>query len=218
MNIIALIENEIKNLNTVTLYHGSKHLFDVFDMSKINTGQRSQDFGYGLYFTSNKKTAEFYANEISNTRTPIEKYQKYVLTPTHDDNILIDYLKSNNIFGAKRILSSIGDDEYQNLLLSLNDVERYGYVYTVQVNKPNFMSRNEYIALKHQLSLDDKAMNNVLLGRGYNGIEYPINSFGLDKSTDYGTEFNVVVIDDQILTITDREKVEFKGYLKLKNF
>jgi hypothetical protein len=69
-----------ENVNDLTtLYHGSKFLFNKFDMSRVNTGQHSQDFGYGLYFTSNKDTAKFYANELSNTKTPIEKYNDNVV-------------------------------------------------------------------------------------------------------------------------------------------
>ena len=53
MNILKY-ENfiDLKNTEYITLYHGSKYLFSQFDISKVNTGQHSQDFGYGLYFTS----------------------------------------------------------------------------------------------------------------------------------------------------------------------
>ena len=42
------------------VYHGSPHVFDRFDSSKIGTGEGAQAFGHGLYFASNKAVAKFY--------------------------------------------------------------------------------------------------------------------------------------------------------------
>jgi hypothetical protein len=46
----------------ITAYHGSPHEFDVFDLSKIGTGEGAQAFGYGLYFTDTEDIAKFYKN------------------------------------------------------------------------------------------------------------------------------------------------------------
>lgn len=205
-----------------TLYHGSKFLFDKFDMSKINSGQHSQDFGYGLYFTSNKDTAKFYANELSNTKTPIEKY-KDLIKKNKPNEILIEYLNDNRIIAAKRILNELITnkvgyvDEWEQLLNALNIVQRYGFLYTVQITGGNFIDKDEYTILKHKLNIDDKAMNSVLLKQGFNGIKYKINSFGLNKEKTFEKEYNVVIIDDSIIKITNVEKVEFEGVLKLTN-
>ena len=45
-----------------TVWHGSPHTFDKFDMSKIGTGEGAQAFGHGLYFAENPKVAESYQN------------------------------------------------------------------------------------------------------------------------------------------------------------
>lgn len=206
--------------NLTTLYHGSKFLFNKFDMSRINTGQRSQDFGYGLYFTSNKDTAKFYANELSNIKTPIEKYND-IIKNNEKNEILYQYLSENRIISAKRILNKLIDNrvgninEWEELLKELDIVQRYGHLYTVTINGGNFINKDEYVVMKHRLNISDKEMNNVLLKQGYNGIKYKINSFGLDKSSSFEKEYNVVIIDDKIINIINTEKVEFEGVLKL---
>jgi hypothetical protein len=44
-----------------TVYHGSPHLFDKFDMSKIGTGEGAQAYGHGLYVAENPAVARNYA-------------------------------------------------------------------------------------------------------------------------------------------------------------
>lgn len=49
----------------VTLYHGSPHLFDKFDMSKIGTGEGGQAFGHGLYLAENPEVATAYQKNLA---------------------------------------------------------------------------------------------------------------------------------------------------------
>lgn len=212
-----------ENLDEITtLYHGSKFLFQKFDINKVNTGQRSQDFGYGLYFTSDKETARFYANELSNTKTPLQKYEEIIINNKKDE-ILYDYIKNGNSQSAKRVLkdlinNKVGDvNEWNKLLNALNEVQRYGYLYTVYVFNQKFIDKNDYVSLKHNHNLNDKEMVNYLLKNGYNGIKYKINSFGLNKTRNFNQEYNVVIFDTSIIKILNVEKVEFIGTLKLTN-
>jgi hypothetical protein len=216
--IIKFINEQMSS--TMTLYHGTGHLFNNFSSAKINTGQQSQDFGYGLYFTSNKETATFYANELSNNVTPIEKYEKHIINNNKND-MLYDYLSNNMIVSGKRILNSlinnnIGNiDEWQNLLNSLDEVERYGYVYTVEITSSNFINKDEYVVEKHRQNIDDKEMSKYLLSKDINGVFYKINSFGLNKTSDLSKEYNVIIFDDSIIKIISRERIDFVGTLKL---
>lgn len=47
------------------LFHGSRHVFDQFDLGKIGSGEGFQAFGYGLYFAESKGTAEFYRTSLT---------------------------------------------------------------------------------------------------------------------------------------------------------
>lgn len=51
----------------LTVYHGSPHKFDKFDMSKIGTGEGAQAYGHGLYFAESPEVAKRYADEVKNT-------------------------------------------------------------------------------------------------------------------------------------------------------
>lgn len=48
-----------------TVYHGSPHKFDKFDMSKIGTGEGAQAYGHGLYFAEAPETAMSYRASVS---------------------------------------------------------------------------------------------------------------------------------------------------------
>jgi len=220
--IIKDLLNELKIIESnsvMTLYHGSQHLFTRFDINKINTGQRSQDFGYGLYFTTNKDTAKTYAHELSTILTPIEKYNEIIIKNKKDE-LLYDYLKENRLISAKRILQNLIDNqvgdvgEWKELLLYLNKDVRYAYVYTVKIHNYNFINKGNYISLKQKYNYSDKDMNKVLLEMGYNGIEYSIKQF---NSSHNGMENNVVIFDDSIIHITNTEKLFFDKPMVINN-
>lgn len=46
----------------MTVWHGSPHLFDRFDLSKIGTGEGAQAYGHGLYFAENPDVARHYSD------------------------------------------------------------------------------------------------------------------------------------------------------------
>lgn len=48
-----------------TVWHGSPHTFDKFDLSKIGTGEGAQAYGHGLYFAESPDVAKQYRDELS---------------------------------------------------------------------------------------------------------------------------------------------------------
>ena len=46
----------------IRAWHGSPHDFDKFDINKIGTGEGAQGQGHGLYFASDKPSAQWYAD------------------------------------------------------------------------------------------------------------------------------------------------------------
>jgi hypothetical protein len=56
-----------------TVFHGSPHLFDKFDMSKIGTGEGAQAYGHGLYFAENPGVAQQYSKELTQMRVNAAK-------------------------------------------------------------------------------------------------------------------------------------------------
>ena len=53
-------------MGAIKAYHGSPHLFDKFDMSKIGTGEGAQAYGHGLYFAERPGVAASYRDALSN--------------------------------------------------------------------------------------------------------------------------------------------------------
>ena len=49
-----------RNVLPMTVFHGSPHKFDKFDLSKIGTGEGAQAFGHGLYVSEDPGVAKSY--------------------------------------------------------------------------------------------------------------------------------------------------------------
>ncbi|MDR0731047.1 MAG: hypothetical protein LBF63_05205, partial [Treponema sp.] len=49
-------------------YHGTPHQFDRFSTGAIGTGEGSQTYGWGLYFSGKKEIAEYYAKTLGRFR------------------------------------------------------------------------------------------------------------------------------------------------------
>jgi hypothetical protein len=47
------------------VYHGTPHIFDKFDLSKIGTGEGAQAYGWGLYMAGSKAVAKYYRESLT---------------------------------------------------------------------------------------------------------------------------------------------------------
>lgn len=108
-----------------TVYHGSPHKFNKFDMSKIGTGEGAQAYGHGLYFAESPDVARSYKEVGKTVRyTPTQdkftsngweyrtgqngekyKFRDYVKndapTPVSGDEYLSEYQKIKSIFDSQ---------------------------------------------------------------------------------------------------------------------
>jgi hypothetical protein len=50
----------IRDLLGEDVWHGSPHHFDRFSTDHMDSGEGSQEYGWGLYFTSTRAVAEHY--------------------------------------------------------------------------------------------------------------------------------------------------------------
>lgn len=90
MNFDQMAEDE-KNglLRQIMVYHGSPHVFEKFDVSKVGTGEGAQVYGHGLYFAENPETARAYQEALtagSSHVTPEQLRQYYApgdIIPSH---------------------------------------------------------------------------------------------------------------------------------------
>lgn len=61
----------IPETGAIRAYHGSPHLFDKFDISKIGTGEGAQAYGRGLYFAESEPVARNYLGK------PEARYKRF---------------------------------------------------------------------------------------------------------------------------------------------
>lgn len=74
----------------MTVFHGTPHLFNKFDSSKIGTGEGAQAYGHGLYFAENRGVAEDYARQLaSKAYSKLEKVDRNNYRVTAPDGTVI---------------------------------------------------------------------------------------------------------------------------------
>ncbi len=77
-------KEELKIFNQ-SAWHGTPHTVNRFDTRYIGTGEGNQAYGWGLYFASNKKVAEWYKEALTKTNivtfrgTPIDDIENSAL-------------------------------------------------------------------------------------------------------------------------------------------
>lgn len=62
---VPIVAGVRKGVQGIRAYHGSPHDFDVFDFSKVGTGQGAATYGHGLYFAEAEPVARGYRQELS---------------------------------------------------------------------------------------------------------------------------------------------------------
>ena len=80
-----------------TVYHGSPHKFDKFDMSKIGTGEGAQAYGHGLYFAENPGVARSYQEQVTAQRKGNLNYKGNYLSPQNPSDWQIARMQMDNI-------------------------------------------------------------------------------------------------------------------------
>jgi len=114
--------------NSIVAYHGSNVKISKFDLSKLKTGQGSNDWGVGVYFTDNAGLANKHGNFIHtvtiNQANTLKQWEevasKELLVYT-----LQRLMKGNHIDDetAKGFLNAIKEGEEINYLGIMNYVE-----------------------------------------------------------------------------------------------
>lgn len=104
-------------LNAMTLFHGTPHKFDMFDLSKIGTGEGAQAYGHGLYFAENPGVASSYRSRLSRAGSANSLTDEvHLLTvgdeklvkkyPIEDDRDFVNLINDGNKTGASNYAQS----------------------------------------------------------------------------------------------------------------
>jgi hypothetical protein len=74
---------EAYNPAGMTVFHGSPHVFERFDMSKLGTGEGNQSYGKGLYVAQAPEVAKGYSDRLGANLLSIDGKQMDFSNPTH---------------------------------------------------------------------------------------------------------------------------------------
>ena len=83
-----------------TVFHGTPHLFNKFDASKIGTGEGNQTYGYGLYLAENPEVARMYRDVLTQSDAMVDGQ---ILDSTNPKHLLARVLneESGNVVAAR---------------------------------------------------------------------------------------------------------------------
>lgn len=193
-------------------FHGSAADFDEFSLSKINTGEGAQAFGYGLYFTDSKDIANFYKNAISqNKRSSITYKNKEVInrSDVDSDATLQDEVVSNiadKMYNFNKTASTAIDDRVQYIVKDLKElkskqpidevsqliVESLNRELTVLKNldAKNFTKGKTY-EVKINAVMDDLINYDIPLGQQSDNIKNILNKMKSEVNLDDARNFGV---------------------------
>lgn len=126
-----------------TAYHGTPHIFDKFDVSKVGTGQGAQSYGHGIYFAENPTVAKEYQRQLSGwqpgTQSVINRSGGDLDNAINEVQRKIKHyqglLESGNVPKEKaQSLLDININQLNDLKsMKLGALENKGYLYTVDI-------------------------------------------------------------------------------------
>lgn len=70
---IGTFDSNNDNILFQTAYHGSPYGFDEFSTDKVNSGEGSQHYGWGIYLTSSQSIATDYAERLGRDKESVEE-------------------------------------------------------------------------------------------------------------------------------------------------
>jgi len=158
--------------NSIVVYHGSNVKISKFTLDKLKSGQGTNDWGIGIYFTTNPDLASKHGKFV------------HVVTITQEDTIKVwedvaskDFL----IYTLKRLVNSnkISDDDAKGFLQEINGGAEIGYL--------DFMNYLEGL-------VGTEETIRVFTDFGINGLKVP--SYGSDDGVFYAiANPNIITID-----------------------
>jgi hypothetical protein len=107
----------------ITAWHGSPHVFDKFDSSKIGTGEGAQAYGHGLYLAEAPEVAKEYAGALSAARATkpvgnVDLTQAYQNMPTDVPDTL---LAARRDFRALKDMGELSPADRRDFLAAVKD-------------------------------------------------------------------------------------------------
>lgn len=219
----------------MTVFHGSPHLFERFDLGKIGTGDSGQAYGRGLYMAQNPEVAKTYtsAGGVKHTSSP-DAYAADLVAMMGSKQKALSHLNFVMPEVGQTTFSGESRDLIQNAIKSIENgsyEKKIGNLYKVDLpdthirrmldwDEPLKNQPKQVRDLAKKLGMDindlggdllakvgkDEAGKKTLEEAGIRGIKY-LDQMSRDKQK--GTR-NFVVFDPNHLTILERNNQPIK--------
>lgn len=158
-----------------TVFHGSPHLFDAFDLAKIGTGEGAQAYGHGVYLADNPKVAQTYKQGGSLYQVDVP--DQHIASMLHWEKPMSEQ--------PPAVRAALGADDPNAGLVNAN---------------PTMTGQQLYNELSLAMGGRDKA-SQFLNSQGIPGIRYlDAGSRGVGDGT-----YNTVLFDPSLATILSRQ-------------
>lgn len=185
-------------------YHGSPYRFDKFSLHKVGSGEGSQAYGWGLYFSEEKGVAEYYKKKIAQSKN-VKSDGTIYKVDIPDIEKFIDYQKllvdQPTLQGISKKLK-LGLDQYSSTGESFYEgvVQEFTREYkNLKPELKDFITKNK---IDFDISKASELASRYLASKGVAGIRYLDQQ---SRSVGSGTS-NYVVFDDQLVKIVEYEQ------------
>jgi len=106
----------------MTVYHGSPHVFEKFDLSKIGTGEGNQSYGRGMYVAQAPDVAKSYkAVNADVSNDPIGYASQIINSYNGNSEKALSYLKAILPAQGEKTFAGGSRDLIQNTIKSIED-------------------------------------------------------------------------------------------------
>jgi len=124
-------------MREIDVYHGSPHVFDEFDASKIGTGEGQQAYGHGIYLAEQKDVADMYRRALTPHKVSDDDAQSlasYAMRQRHDSQSAIDWLnKQKAAYKTEQSPETLAQYDAAIKVLQGGNVEKVGNLYTADL-------------------------------------------------------------------------------------
>ena len=175
-------------MGAITVWHGSPHKFDKFDMSKIGTGEGAQAYGHGLYMAEAPETAMSYRASVSRGQ---EKAFGLDDGPTKGIATLIAARGKEGEEMARKAYANLGKDLEPTIQAAKQAVDGNSQLYKVDIPDEavaRFLDWDKPLSeeMRQPISkaLMDKFGSGVSMGNGEQAYKQIIDEFKYAGSKD----------------------------------
>ena len=181
-HLTKIIHEEVNKY--LTAYHGSNADFNNFDLAYVNTGNKEQAYGYGIYLSLSPEGATHYGNKLYTVKIP----KNNNLYLNSDENLSPVFLKKTIRLIYNYIIKHDEDELY------LDPYSRHALIEEINASFNDCDGLSFYGGVSYYLGSDKLASEFIYTNLKKIGIKYKV-----------GEIENVVMFNPNDIQIIDKK-------------